>query len=207
MSTLSKRTGSEKAKFKITAKREHDFTLVLSGISELTREVQDAFFEAGCDDATLSMRCGRPFLTFSRTAPSLKDAILSAISDVKKANIGAEVLRIDCCNLVTQSEIAHKIGRTRQLVHQYITGERGPGGFPPPACNVSDDGDAPLWYWCEVAYWLYQNNMITEEALRDARALSLINDVLELNYQKKIEPKLTKEVLEYIGSYCDNSMA
>ena len=146
------------------------------------------------------MRCGRPFLTFTRAAPTLKDAILSAISDVKKANIRAEVLRIDVCNLVTQSEIAHKIGRTRQLVHQYIAGERGPGGFPPPACNVGDDADSPLWYWCDVAHWLYQNNMITEETLRDAQALSLINDVLELNYQRKIEPKLTKEVLEHIGS-------
>ena len=156
MSALSKRNGSKTGKV-----RDHDFTLVLSGITELTLEVQDALFEAGCDDATLSMRCSRPFLTFSRTAPTLKDALLSAISDVKKANIGAEVLRIDVCNLVTQSEIAHKIGRTRQLVHQYVTGERGPGGFPPPACNVSDDADSPLWYWCEVAYWLYQNNMIT----------------------------------------------
>ncbi len=207
MSALSKRNGTETGRHKKRAMKEHDFTLVLSGITELTPEVQDALFEAGCDDATLSMRCGRPFLTFSRTAPTLKDALFSAISDVKKANIGAEVLRIDCCNLVTQSEIAHKIGRTRQLVHQYVTSERGPGSFPPPACNVSDDADAPLWYWCEVAHWLYQNNMITEEALRDARALSLINDVLELNYQKKIEPKLTKEVLEYIGSHCDSSMA
>ena len=194
MSALSKRNGSKTGKV-----RDHDFTLVLSGITELTPEVQDALFEAGCDDATPSMRCGRPFLSFSRTASTLKDAILSAIGDVKKANIGAEVLRIDVCNLVTQSEIAHKIGRTRQLVHQYIAGERGPGGFPPPACNVGDDADSPLWYWCDVAHWLYQNNMITEETLRDAQALSLINDVLGLNYQKKIEPKLTKEVLEHIG--------
>ncbi len=204
MSTLSKPNGTEAGKRKKKAMKEHDFTLVLSGITELTSEVQDALFEAGCDDTTPSMRCGRPFLTFTRTAPSLKDAILSAIRDVKKANIGAEVLRIDVCNLVTQSEIAHKIGRTRQLVHQYIAGERGPGGFPPPACNVSDDADAPLWYWCEVAQWLYQNNMITEDALKDARALSLINDVLELNYQKKTEPKLTKEVLDFIGSHCDS---
>ncbi len=200
MSTLSKRNGRKTGRHKKGPVKEHDFTLVLSGITELTPEVQDALFEAGCDDATLSMCCGRPFLTFTRAAPALKDAIFSAIRDVKKANVGAEVLRIDVCNLVTQSEIAHKIGRTRQLVHQYVTGERGPGGFPPPACNVSDDADSPMWYWCDVAHWLYQNNMITEEALQDAQALSLINDVLGLNYQKKIEPKLTKEVLEHIGS-------
>src|SRR5437660_3339247 len=82
MSALSKRNGSKTGKV-----RDHDFTLVLSGITELTPEVQDALFDAGCDDATPSMRCGRPFLTFTRAAPTLKDAILSAISDVKKANI------------------------------------------------------------------------------------------------------------------------
>jgi hypothetical protein len=183
--------------------REHDFTLVLNGITDLTPEVQDALFEAGCNDATLSMRSGRPFLTFSRTAPTLKDALLSAINDVKKANVGAEVIRIDICNLVTQAEIAKKIGRTRQLVHQFVSGERGPGGFPSPVCNISDDADSPLWYWCEVAYWLYESSMITEEALQDAKVLSLINDVLELNRQRKIDPALTKEVLEYIGSHCD----
>src|SRR5438445_12283161 len=82
MSTLSKRNGRETAKHKKGSVKEHDFTLVLSGIADLTPEVQDALFEAGCDDATLSMCCGRPFLTFTRTAPTLKDAILSAISDV-----------------------------------------------------------------------------------------------------------------------------
>src|SRR5436305_10175909 len=105
MSTLSKTNGRETARRKKGLVKEHDFTLVLSGITELTPEVQDALFDAGCDDATPSMRCGRPFLTFTRAAPTLKDAILSAISDVKKANIRAEVLRIDVCNLVTQSEI------------------------------------------------------------------------------------------------------
>src|SRR5947208_11519042 len=63
MSALSKRNGSKTGKI-----RKHDFTLVLSGITELTPEVQDALFEAGCDDATLSMCCGRPFLTFTRAA-------------------------------------------------------------------------------------------------------------------------------------------
>lgn len=183
--------------------REHDFTLVLSGITELTPAVQNALFEAGCDDATLSMRCGRPFLTFARMAPTLKDALLSAIDDVKKAAIGADVVRVDVCNLVTQAEIAKKIGRSRQNVHQYIAGERGPGGFPPPVCNLNDDEDAPLWYWCEVAWWLHENNLIPEEVLLDAQVLSLVNNVLELNHQRLIAPELTRKVLEHIGTHCD----
>ena len=114
--------------------------------------------------------------------------------------MGIDVLRVDICNLVTQSEIAKRINRSRQLVFQYITGKRGPGAFPPPVCNISGANDSPLWYWCEVASWLYDNNMIPEEALREARVLALINDVLELNHQKVVQPELTKEILEQIGS-------
>ena len=184
---------------KKACEKEHDFTLVLTGIADLTPEVQNALFDAGCDDATLSMRYGRPFLTFSRTAGSLKSAIVSAINDVKKARVGLDVVRIDICNLVTQAEIGQRIRRSRQQVHQYITGERGPGGFPSPACHIHDDKDACLWLWCEVAYWLRQNNLITEEVLEDAKVLSLINDVLELKHQRRIEPELTKEILKRLG--------
>jgi hypothetical protein len=179
--------------------REHDFTLVLTGIKDLTEEVESALYEAGCNDALLSIRCGRPFLTFSREAKTLKDALLSAIGDVRKANIGADVLRVDNCTLVTQSVIAQRIRRTRQLVHQYVTGERGPGAFPPPVCNVSGEDGSPLWYWCDVAAWLYENNMISEEAMCEAQAVSLINDVLKLSHQRTAHPKLIEEVLETIG--------
>jgi hypothetical protein len=177
--------------------REHDFTLVLTGISDVAPEVEDALFEAGCDDATLGVRCGRAYLTFSRAAPTLKDAIFSAIGDVRRANIGCDVLRVDDCSVVTQSDIARRIGRTRQLIRQYVTGERGPGGFPPPACHVSDN--SPLWYWCEVAHWLWQHGMIREDTRREAQEVSVINTVLELRCQKQSDAALADEVLNFIG--------
>lgn len=173
--------------------REHDFVLVLNGISEPTEEAHDALYEAGCDDATLSVRSGRCYLTFSRRGATTKDAILSAIRDVKKANIGIEVLRVDNCNLVTQADIARRINRTRQQVHQYIVGQRGPGGFPSPACHLAEE--SPLWYWCEVAYWMWQNNIIKHDVLKEAEEVRLINSVLELRQQQKLTPELAEEVL------------
>lgn len=181
-----------------TCECEHDFTLVLYGVSELTRDVLDALFEAGCDDATIASRCGRIVATFSRTAPSLKDAILSAIQCVRNANIGADVLRVDYCNLVTQADIARKIGRSRQLVHQYWTGTRGPGGFPPPACELCDG--TRLWFWCEVAFWLWQNDMIKEDVLRDAQQVEAINSVLDVEWQKKENRELTEEVIKAVSA-------
>lgn len=174
--------------------REHDFTLLLDGISEINAEVEDALFEAGCDDATIHVRFGRVYLVFSREAISIKDAIVSAIRNVRDAAIGADILRVDACDLVTQADIARRMGRTRQLVNQYVTGTRGPGSFPAPACNVSDGG--PLWYWREVAQWLWQNNLIEEHILREARQLAVINGVLDLKCQRKLDPGLTAEIME-----------
>ncbi len=182
---------------KKTEVREYEFALVLGGLGELTPEAENALFEAGCDDGTISVRFGRIFINFSRMASSFKEAILSAIRDVKKAKIGADVLRIDVGNLVTQADIARHIGRSRQLVHQYLTGSRGPGGFPSPAWAITDG--APLWCWSEVAYWLWQNDMIQVEVLQKAQEVALINSALELQHQCDRDPVLTEEVLRETG--------
>ncbi len=179
---------------------EHEFTLVLDGIQDYDERMEDALFEAGCDDATLSKRCGRVFLTFSRQAPSIRDAVLSAIGNVRKANVGATVLRVDLGNLVTQAEIARRIGRTRQLVHQYITGGRGPGGFPAPACQLAEDSQ--LWYWCEVAHWLHQNDMIPEAMHREAQDVAIINSVLDYAHQRHLDAQTTDSVMRSIGVAC-----
>ena len=78
-----------------TCDREYHFDLIVGGVSELTSAVEDALFRAGCDDATVSMQHGRLYIEFSRSAGSLEDAINGAIHDVRKAEIGAEVFRVD----------------------------------------------------------------------------------------------------------------
>lgn len=69
------------------------FTLVLSGFSELTQDIEDAFFEAGCDDATLSIQAGIPHLDFDRQAPSRQAALLSALREVGSVQ-GVRVIRV-----------------------------------------------------------------------------------------------------------------
>ncbi len=177
--------------------REYDFALVLSDELEFSDELENAIYGGFCSDCTLSVRSGRIYLTFSRSASSIKEAILRAISDFKSTNIRCAILRIDECNLVTQSEIARKIGRSRQLVHQYMKSQRGPGGFPPSVCDIIDG--TPLYYWCEVAHWLWTNDLIPETTLRDAQEVAVINSVLELQHQKKREPDLAAEVARLVG--------
>jgi hypothetical protein len=75
--------------------REFDFTLVLKDVSELTFELADRIFEAGCDDATVSQRSCRIFLRFSRAAGSMQDAITSAIADLRHAGFEVESMSRD----------------------------------------------------------------------------------------------------------------
>jgi hypothetical protein len=71
----------------------YDFTLTLAGVDELTVEVADALYEAGCDDATPCSEGPIVYLHFHREAESLGDAIDSAVKDVARA--GFKVARVE----------------------------------------------------------------------------------------------------------------
>jgi hypothetical protein len=52
--------------------------------------------------------------------------------------------------------------------------------------------------WCEVAYWLWENDMIKEDVLRDAEEVETINTALEMRRQKQSKPELFSEVFRRI---------
>ncbi|MGQ0616241.1 MAG: helix-turn-helix transcriptional regulator [Acidimicrobiia bacterium] len=126
---------------------EHNFELTISGA--LTDERLDALVDAGCDDATFSTKGDLTFADFTSEAPTMLDAIVSAIAAVESVE-GLEVLHVDPDELVWASEIAERTGRTRQSVDQLIKGQRGPGDFPAPASHATRN---PLWRWSEVETW------------------------------------------------------
>ncbi len=68
--------------------RVHRFTLSLSGIDDrLTDAELDRLFEAGCDDALIGCTAGQWSAEFDREAPSLAEAIVSAVRDVEAASV------------------------------------------------------------------------------------------------------------------------
>jgi hypothetical protein len=156
----------------------HEFRLIVSGFDELTDELEGAILNAGCDDALLGIQCGVPFLEFEREAASFEEAVLSAIHDVENAGAGLQVLRVEPDDLVNASEIARRVGRTRQLISLYARGERGPGGFPRPMAVHSRD--VQLWKWADVAAWFERNGIAETASVRNARPTAIINGVLEL---------------------------
>lgn len=81
----------------------HEFTLILSGITELTPDVTDALYEVGFDDSLVGMVDGVPYIDVNhRESDSLEDTIRGAIRDVERA--GFRVLRIesDAANVITR---------------------------------------------------------------------------------------------------------
>ena len=72
---------------------KYEFALILKGQYELTEEIADELFEAGCDDGTLGVCNGVFSIDFCREGNSLEAAIRSAIADVK--SVGYEVERAE----------------------------------------------------------------------------------------------------------------
>ena len=161
---------------------EWTFRLTLAGIT-LTDEEMDALFEAGCDDATFSLeRDGTLLGFFDREADRQEDAVLSAIHNVEGADIGARVLRVTRDDdWLTASEIAERVGRTRQSIGLLIRCDRGPGGFP--AAVARHGSRNPLWSWVEVEAWFerYEPADVQNRGSKlSADFLAELNDRLDL---------------------------
>ena len=164
---------------------EHEFTLVLEGSDVLELRNLDAWFEAGCDDATFGEVDGIGFADFSREGPAVPGAILSAIEQIESAVPTVRVIRVEPDDLVNASDIAQRLGRSREGVRLLVAGERGPGGFPPPVSHLKLRGR--LWRWAEVARWA-QNAL--DDGLPDADTpmfIAALNDALDL---RRLSPDL-----------------
>ncbi len=71
----------------------YEFTLILSPGTELTEDLAEALFEAGCDDGSPGSCEAVVSIDFHREAACLEDAIRSAVADVQKA--GCAVARVE----------------------------------------------------------------------------------------------------------------
>ncbi|MGC9670516.1 helix-turn-helix transcriptional regulator [Planosporangium sp. 12N6] len=106
-----------------------------------------------CPDVTVTPDPDGPgaLVGFERDAPTLVDAVVSAVRDLDAVGVQALGVRDD--DLVTLAEIADRIGRSREAVRRWAAGRTGPGAFPPPA----DVRVGTAHYrWTEAAPWLRQ---------------------------------------------------
>ena len=166
----------------------YQFTLILDGVDDKTPGLEDALFEAGCDDALINYKNGTVYLDFDREGEALEGVILSAIKHIEASNIGAKIVSVAPEHLVSLSDIAQRASMTRQAVSLFVQGERGSGGFPKPVLKIVNK--SPLWRWSAVAEWLYQHGKIRDHhVVEDANIVEDINGALELRNKDSFDHK------------------
>jgi hypothetical protein len=129
----------------------YEFTLIVEGPDLQEASVMDALFEAGLADATIGRAGSIQYLDIDREAQSFADAVTSVAESLKAAVPGARIVHLEPDDLVTMSEIAERVGRTRESVRLLISGDRGPRGFPAPATHFRTR--QRMWRWPDVAVW------------------------------------------------------
>src|SRR5437868_10102433 len=101
--------------------KSYEFDVLLKGVAEISDEQADALFAAGCDDGTPASCAGRAWVHFDREAPSLEEAIRSAVGHVQSA--GFEVSKV---------EYGGPGQRTEMNDRNEASPVRGPGYNPAP---------------------------------------------------------------------------
>ena len=135
------------------------------------RELVERLADAGCDGAVIGTgKPGRIALEFAREARSAKEAIVSALRDVKRAIPDAELIGVSRQNM-----------RKLMLSH--------PDTFPAPV----HEGSTSVWHLADVLQWLAdRGDYAIEKPLLDvARVAMQINlakeaRALEAPVQKKV---------------------
>jgi len=152
----------------------YQFQLVFSiHPNEDAEQYLDALFEAGCDDALISI--GKPgYLAadFTRESSSAYEAIKTAIEAVTKAISHAKLIKA-APYIANLSEMANLFGCSKQNLSKYARGESPKSdSFPCPVVS----GKVDYWYVLDVALWLYKNNKLNIQK-QDIDSLKAIHDL------------------------------
>ena len=153
----------------------YHFTIIAAGLDPEADDFENRFFEAGCDDATISVQKGATILEFTRESKSFPHALVSAFLDVQKA--GAKVVHFEPDHLVSLSDIAERTEMSRAAISLFAKGERGKN-FPAPVAKVTTE--SPLWDWVEVARWMYRRRSLSLHHVVEARIVRQANVALTM---------------------------
>ncbi|MFE5094069.1 helix-turn-helix transcriptional regulator [Streptomyces sp. NPDC056638] len=131
---------------------EYEFHFVVDGISVTDDEAVGIVHETF--DGLLTCHRGRHFLDVSENGADAIDAAHRIVVRLRKALPALRLLRTDP-DLVGVTDIAERVGRSRQNIQQWVNGERRQDKrpFPDPEGMA---GRSPVWRWGDVNAWLTQ---------------------------------------------------
>jgi len=131
--------------------KEFDFELIfkLANAVDDTGSYMDKLFEAGCDDATVSIgKLGIISLSFTRESQSAAEAIQSAINDVQKAIPNASLVEASP-DIVSITDISSILGHSRQYTRKLF--DMNSSTSIPVPIHV---GSPSIWHLREVLDWM-----------------------------------------------------
>ncbi len=134
----------------MSAVTDYEFTFVVDGVTvESELDVSMVFDEF---DGLLAAHHGHHLLIVGAEGRTASDAAQRLIARLRRALPNIRLLRLDP-DLVGVSDIAERVGRSRQNVLQWINGERRSAAapFPFPEGAV---GRSLAWRWGDVNEWL-----------------------------------------------------
>lgn len=171
------------------------FMLIFEDVEHEFDELEDALFDAGCDDALISTEGAQLTLEFDREGSSFREAFLSAIQDVLAADLKMQLRRVGPDDLVTSAEIARRASVSREAVRLWSSSERREG-FPTPLTMI---GKQKVWSWKEVAAWLLDHEKVGQEVVDAANLLALFNQTMDALYARPSmeDITLTQSVVHY----------
>lgn len=82
--------------------KTYEFDVFLKDLLEVTDDQADALFAAGCDDGTPASCKGAAWIHFDRQAPSLEEAIRTAVAQVQAAGFTASKIELDAASTAFQ---------------------------------------------------------------------------------------------------------
>ena len=165
--------------------KEYDFSIVAHSSrdldADLVIEVANKLYDLGADDCTVSSQNNAVIVSFDREAISYKDAVMSAIKQMKTLTY-LTIKSVDAGEFVGLSDAADLSDLSRSALSKFSKGERGKGQFPTPYLRLS--GKAPLYDWAEVAEWLESQGLVDSELVENATTTRLINTALRLTNEE-----------------------
>lgn len=157
--------------------KEYEFTLkyLLPNSNTDPDKHVEALMNAGCDDALIGLgQQGRIALEFIRESVSAVDAITSALTQVKEAIPGAQLVEATP-DFVGLTDVAEIIGCSRQNMRNLVRTHTHT--FPSPI----HEGKAAIWNLFPVLNWLLERNTY----LIDAVLIEVAKTTMEVNIAKQ----------------------
>lgn len=151
---------------------EYEFTLKYQLPEDENVDVLlERLAEAGCDDAVIGIgQPGRLALAFTRESRSAREAIESALNDVRTAVPSARLIEATP-DLVGLTDVAEMIGVSRQNMRKLMLSHMH--SFPAPI----HEGSVSLWHLADVLAWLHARGTysIGQEIMELARVAMSVN--------------------------------